>query len=220
MKKKSIFKRFLPGLIWLAVFVLWTLLVCVVDVQPIGPEGSPVGFATINGAFHQLTGEHMALYSITDIVEYIPILICAGFGVLGLTQLIRRKNLWKVDRDILVLGTFYLVVIGFYLLFEVVHVNYRTVLIDGALETSYPSSTTLLSLSVMLSLLVEINLRVKDEIIRKRLRLVSIVFAVLMVIARLISGVHWLTDIIGGVVLSIALVQLFAACIGPEGKKH
>ena len=117
----------------LAAFVVWTILVRVVDVQAIGPEGSEVGFATLNGWFHRTTGVHMFLYTITDVISILPLAIIAGFGILGLVQLISRKSLWKVDRDILALGCFYIVVLAVFLLFEVLAVNYRPVLIEGVL---------------------------------------------------------------------------------------
>ena len=39
------------------------------------------------------------------------------------------------------------------------------------------------------------------------------IFALLMVVARLLSGVHWLTDIVGGVLLSTGLVTLYKEMI-------
>ena len=119
--------------LWIAIgsltaFVLWTILVGHVDVQPIGPRGSSVGFAAINGAFHKWTGVHWALYTITDWLGLLPLGMALGFAVLGLVQLVRRKNLLKVDYSILVLGGFYIVVAAAYLLFEEAVVNYRPVI--------------------------------------------------------------------------------------------
>lgn len=102
----------------LAAFILWTAAICYVDVRPIGPEGSAVGFAALNGAFHQFTGVHMALYVITDWLGLFPVAVGFAFGLLGLKQLLQRKRLQLVDPDILALGAFYLLVIGMYLLFE------------------------------------------------------------------------------------------------------
>lgn len=124
MKKKNS-KTILVALGTLATFALWTFLIRCVDVQPIGPNGSRVGFAAINGAFHALTGVHWALYTLTDWLGLVPIGIALGFAVLGLVQLIRRKSLLKVDRDILILGGFYIVVLAAYLLFETVVINFR-----------------------------------------------------------------------------------------------
>lgn len=143
------------------------LVTLYVDVQAIGPEGSSVGFATVNGAFHALTRLHMTLYVITDWLGLVPVFTALGFAVLGVVQLIKRKSLLKVDRDILVLGGFYLLVMAAYLLFEEVIINYRPVLIDGVLEAAYPSSTTILVLCVMPTAMMQFHKRVKN---RKRER--------------------------------------------------
>ena len=147
------------GLIWSGIlflsFVLWTFLIQTVDVRPVGVNGTDVGFAAVNTWFHRLTGVHMGLYTVTDWLGLVPIAVCMGFGVLGLSQWIRRKSLLKVDRDIILLGVYYILVILGYLIFEMIPINYRPILIDGAMEASYPSSTTLLVLSVMPTLLFQ-----------------------------------------------------------------
>ncbi|MBR0305628.1 MAG: phosphoesterase PA-phosphatase, partial [Lachnospiraceae bacterium] len=137
------------GGIFLIVFILWTILVRTVDVQPIGPNGTNVGFAAWNGWFHELTGVHMELYTITDWLGLIPIVVCMIFAGVGLKQWICRRNLFKVDYDILILGIYYAAVILSYLVFEMIPINYRPILIEGRMEVSYPSSTTLLVLCVM-----------------------------------------------------------------------
>lgn len=143
MEKKN--KKVLAlGISLLVVFVLWTVLVRFVDVQMIGPRESCVGFATLNGFVRELTGVNWFLYILTDWLGLIPIVVALGFAIFGLVQLIKRKNLLKIDYPILVLGAFYIVVIVAYLFFEIVVINYRPTLIDGHLEVSYPSSTTML----------------------------------------------------------------------------
>ena len=194
-------------------FLLWTIAVSVIDVQAIGPNGSSVGFAALNKYFHNLTGENMTLYNITDVVGIIPFLFVFGFMILGLVQLIHRKSLLKVDRSILVLGGFYVVVLVFYVLFEKVVINYRPVLIDGNLEVSYPSSTTMLALCVIPTAIMQLNTRIKNTNLRKIVAYVLVALAVFMVVCRLISGVHWFTDIIGGILLSAGLVTLYSAVV-------
>ena len=92
------------GIGLLMAFILWTVLILFVDVQPLGQNGTNVGFATFNCWFHNLTGVHMSIYTITDWLGLVPIFACMLFGGLGLVQLIQRKNLFKVDYDILILG--------------------------------------------------------------------------------------------------------------------
>lgn len=153
--------RWLLSLGLLAAFILWTLLVCFADVQPIGPEGSSVGLATINRFVHQLTGVHFALYTLTDWLGLVPIGVCIGFGILGLKQWLQRQSLRKVDRSLLALGLFYIVVMAVYAFFEVCVINRRPVLIDGILEASYPSSTTLLVMCVMPTVSMHLSARMK-----------------------------------------------------------
>lgn len=197
----------------LLLFLLWTMAIQYVDVQAIGPENSKVGFATLNGWFHELTGVHMLLYNITDWMGFVPIFIVLGFALLGLVQLIKRRSLLKVDVDILVLGGFYVIVLMAYVAFEIFVINYRPILIDGCLEASYPSSTTLMVMCVMPTALMQLNERVKNHSLRKCLAILILVFTTFMVIGRLISGVHWFTDIVGGALLSAGLVMLYYALV-------
>lgn len=198
----------------LAAFALWTAAVCTVDVQPIGPQGSRVGLAGVNGAFHRFTGVHMGLYLATDWLSLIPVGTCAGFAALGLLQWIRRRHIERVDRSILVLGGFYLTVMAAYLFFECNAVNFRPVLIDGCLEGSYPSSTTLLVLCVMPTAGMQLHDRLSTPLGRRCSTAVIALYTGLMVAGRLLSGVHWLSDIVGGVLLSGGLVLLYAAAAG------
>ena len=199
----------LAGIVLVAAFALWTVAIRLIDVQNAGPLGSEVGFATINVWFHRLTGVHMLIYTITDWLGLVPIIICMCFGVLGLVQLVKRRSLLKVDSDILLLGAYYVVVILGYLLFEMVPINYRPILIDGKLEASYPSSTTLLVLSVMPTLKYQVDRRIANSVFKNAIAVFAIVFSAFMVIGRLISGVHWATDIIGSVFLSSGLFLIY-----------
>lgn len=210
MRKKTLF--LLGGKLLLA-FVGWTLLLHFVDVQKIGPRESAVGFATVNGWFHELTGTNMSLYIITDWLGLVPIGVALGFAVLGLVQWITRRKLLRVDRSLFVLGGFYIVVMMVYILFETIVINYRPVLIEGYLEVSYPSSTTLLVMCVMPTAMMQLNGRIKNEVGRRCVLWGIGAFVVFMVVGRLLSGVHWVSDIIGGALLSAGLVSLYASIV-------
>lgn len=209
-------KRICVALGLLAAFVLWTAAVRFVDVQAIGPLGSSVGFAALNGFFHNLTGVHMSLYTITDWLGLVPIGFGMAFALLGLVQWIQRRRLGRVDRSILVLGGYYLVVMAVYILFELFAVNYRPVLIDGILEVSYPSSTTMLVLCVMPTAAMQLKTRIRNAVLRRCVISALAVFTVFMVLGRLVSGVHWVTDIVGGALLSGGLVLLYDSVNGRE----
>ena len=209
MKNRHL-KNISLSLCFLMTFILWTLLVRFVDVQPIGPQGSIVGFATWNGYVHTLTGVCMPLYTITDWLGLIPVALMFGFAVLGLVQWIQRKHILRVDFSILVLGGFYILVAAVYMLFEMCVINYRPILINGYLEASYPSSTTILVLCVIPTTILQIKSRIRCQWIRRPISILLIGFMLFMVIGRLISGVHWLTDIIGGILISAGLVTMYA----------
>ena len=213
---KRIRKSFIVSMCLLTAFVLWTVAICFVDVRAIGPQGSSVGFAGINGYVHNLTGVHFSLYNITDWLGLVPILVCMGFGILGLTQWIRRKSICKVDHDILILGGFYIITIAAYLLFESVVINYRPVLIGGILEASYPSSTTMLVMCVMPTAIIQLKSRIKNKAVCNIASVTIIAFIAFMVIGRIISGVHWFTDIVGGALLSAGLVMMYRAIVDLE----
>ena len=202
-------RELLTGMILLSLFVAWTIMIQLIDVKKVGPNGSDVGFATLNVWFHRLTGVHMSLYTISDWLGLVPIVICMIFGTLGLIQLIKRRSLLKVDPDIIWLGVYYILVIAGYLLFEMVPINYRPVLIDGRMEASYPSSTTLLVLSVMPTLIFQAGRRIKSSMIKYITDVFAIIFSLFMVICRVIAGVHWLTDIVGSVLLSSGLYMIY-----------
>ncbi len=206
-------RKLLFGAGLLAAFVLWTFIIMNVDVQNVGQQGTSVGLAVFNTWFHQITGVHMWLYIVTDWLGLVPIAICMCFAVLGLVQLIRRRSLFKVDIDIILLGIYYLLVISGYLIFEMIPINYRPIPIDGFMEASYPSSTTLLVLSVMPTLIFQIKRRCKSQITKYITYIFALLFSVFMVIGRLISGVHWATDIIGSVFLSFGLFALYCAAV-------
>ena len=217
MEKKNK-KSLALGVGLVVAFVVWTVLVRYVDVRAIGPEASSVGFASLNGFVHELTGVNWLLYTVTDWLGIVPITVSLGFAILGLVQLIKRKNLWKVDLSILALGVFYTVVMAAYVFFETVVVNYRPTLIDGYLEASYPSSTTMLVMCVMPTAAMQLKVRIKNILLGRCAIVAIVAFTAFMVIGRLISGVHWITDIIGGALLSAGLVTIYYSVSNVETK--
>lgn len=206
-------KRIIMGVALITVFVVWTMLIQFVEVQAIGVNGTLVGFATFNGWFHKLTGVHMTLYVVTDWLGLVPVFVCMFFGGVGFIQLVKRRSLLKVDLDIIFLGVYYILVIFGYLIFEMIPINYRPVLIEGFMEASYPSSTTLLVLSVMTTLIFQTNKRLKSVMAKRIIVILAILFSVFMVIGRLICGVHWFTDIVGSVILSAGLFCIYRGIV-------
>ena len=192
-----------------AVAIIYTLLVKYIDVQEIGPNDSLVGFATINNFMFNLTGVNMLWSDITDWWGFVPLFIDFIYAMIGFIQMIKRRNILKVDKEILGLGVYYIIVIGLYIFFETCIINYRPTLMDGILEASYPSSHTLLSVCICGSSLIINKYLFKNRNFFKAENIISILSILVIVIGRFISGVHWFTDIVGAILISIALLKAF-----------
>lgn len=212
MKTKGM-KNLISGITFIISFVIWTMLIQIIDVQQIGVNGTNIGFATLNMWFNSTMCVNMTLYTITDWLGLVPIFICMIFGLVGFIQLIKRKNPVKVDFDIRILGVYYVIVILCYLIFEMYPINYRPILINSFMEASYPSSTTLLVLSVMPTLAFQCNQRLKSITLKRFITIFTIAFTLFVVVGRLISGVHWLTDIIGSCLLSAGLFYTYKGIV-------
>lgn len=192
-----------------AIAIIYTVLVKYIDVQAIGPNDSLVGFATINNFMFNLTGVNMLWYDITDWWGFVPLFIAFIYAIIGFIQMIKRRSILKVDKEILGLGVYYIIVIGLYIFFETYVINYRPILMDGILEASYPSSHTLLSVCICGSSLIINKYLFKNKNFFKAENIISILSILVIVIGRFISGVHWFTDIIGAILISIALLKAF-----------
>ncbi len=213
--KRMRFNHVVTASLFLA-FILFTALTRIVDVKPIGPNGSSVGFAKVNQLVFDRLGVNLFWYTLTDWLGLVAIVFACGFATLGLCQLVRRGSIKAVDPDILLLGLYYLVVMGCYALFETVVINYRPVTLHGSLEPSYPSSHTMIVVCIMVTAMGQFHHRLRNICIIRVIDAFSSLIIAVTVVGRLLSGVHWCTDIVGGLILSAALTMLhhWASTIG------
>ena len=212
-------RNFLISGILLLIAITFTILVKVVDVKQIGVNNSSIGFATLNQFIFETTGVNMIWYHITDWLGLIPVFMAIVYAFIGLIQFIKRRSIFKVDKEIILLGLYYIIVIVLYVFFEKVIINYRPILMNGFLEASYPSSHTLMTICICGSSIL-INKKLFNNKITKVINYLSIIIITITVVGRLISGVHWFTDIIGGILISSGLLMTFYSLLSIINKEN
>jgi len=192
-------------------FLAMIFLVKNVDVAAIGPEGTSIGLSHINKGFNDFTGVNYNIYKNTEIIGLFSFVCCGFFGINGIIQLIKRKNVFKVDRDLIALGVLYFLILGIYVFFEKVIINYRPCIMPGEteLEASFPSSHTIMSIVVWGSGFLTFPKYIKKQLPLKIAKVVSMTMLILIVIERTACGCHWLSDIVAGMFLSACLVELY-----------
>lgn len=212
-------KKFITSGIAGILFILLIVLVKTVDVAAIGPAGTSIGLSKINGAVAGFFGTSMFWYKLTNVIGILAILIALCFALFGGLQMILRKSLVKVDKELFSLAGLYVVVAALYVFFEKVIINYRPVIMPDETEpaASFPSSHTMLICVIMGSTMVlsekYLKRYIENKTVRDTIKALCGFFIVLTVFGRLACGVHWFTDILGGVLISIALVAAFAGVI-------
>ena len=201
-------RNLLISIILILLAIIFTIIVKLIDVKQVGVNETYIGFATINQFIFKNIGVNMKWYYITDYLGLIPIFIAIIYTLLGTIELIKRKNIFKVDKEIIYLGIFYIIIILIYIFFEKIIINYRPILINNLIEASYPSSHTLITICLCGSSII-VNNKLFNSKFTKIINILLIIIIIITIIGRLISGVHWFTDIIGGILISISLLAFF-----------
>ena len=202
-------KKFSISFVLFVCFIMFTAALKFVDVQPVGPMDSEVGFATVNVFVHNLFGQNKVYDRISDFLAVLSLFVACSFAIIGAYQLLQKKSILKVDSSIILLGVTYVFVILIYVLFEKLVINFRPVLEKGVLEASYPSSHTMMILIILGTARTTMERIIHNELVLKGLRIVLAVLMVLAVAFRIMSGVHWFTDILGALFISAAVIQLY-----------
>ncbi len=207
--KKQTKNHLIIALIFVLAAIIYTILVKFVDVKNVGPLNSAVGFASLNVMIYDTLPYNHLAHKLSDYISYASFVLVALFLIIGFIQLFKRKSLLKVDGNILALGILYVATGLTFLLFEVVKINYRPVLIGGELKASYPSSTTLLACVITVSAIDQIIRYIKNKKMRNIFVIILSIYGGYLVVGRLLCGAHWFSDILGGVIISIALLSLY-----------
>ena len=219
MRKKSLIQFVAVTLI----AVVFTVLVKIVDVGFVSSTGSLVGFSSVNIPFSQKFGFNPIFYKVSEVLGYLIFLVIAVFAFIGCYQLIKRKSLMKVDKDLYALGITYVFTFALYIFFDkVLVINLRPIIMAGEsiAEPSFPSSHTLLAVSVLGTAISECG-KIRKKSFRVSLVIVLAILMGATVLSRLFSGVHWVTDIVAGILwgeVMMTLYQLFSALFSKEEK--
>ncbi len=205
----------------LLAFAALTVLLCCVDVRAAGESQAPVGFAALNEAVFDALGQSEIALTLSKVGGLLIIAAVGAFGVLGLVQVIRRKGLLRADRELYFMACGLVLLAVFYVIFEIFVINCRPVLDEGELAASYPSSHTMLAVAVSgMGMSYLHGLSKKHALIYACIGVLNVA-SVVTVICRLLGGVHWLTDIVGGLLLGAAVVCAYrAACTFWSKKKE
>ena len=196
------------SIILLIVSIVFTILLTKVDVNSVGVDRE-VGFSTINNKLTFSYNE--TIYKITEVLGYVALLIPVVYACIGLLQLIKRKSIKKIDKELFILAGFYAIVLIIYVAFDKIAINNRPVMLDGVWEPSYPSSHTLMSLFFCISAIILNNKLFKSN--TKLINIGLLILSLSIVIGRYISGVHWFTDILGSIFIASTLLTAFASFI-------
>ena len=207
--KKKLFGAF----IWLVVFGIFTGLCFVIDVTEYSLAGTTweVGFSGMNLAVHESLGFKESWYTVSEYLGYVAFLPVAVFALMGLWQLVKGKSLKKVDGDIYCLAVTYVIMLVLYVVFDKLPICYRPVLIENELETSYPSSHTMLAVCIMGTTMLQLASRVHKQALKVVLMATCALLGILIVVSRFLSGAHWTTDILGSLLISAAVVTFYSA---------
>ena len=202
-------KYLISSIILVLIAIIFTVLVKVIDKGAIGPNDTVVGFQAINDYIKNMFPFNNTLYKITKYAGFIPLIFGLYYAFIGFMQLVKKKSLKKVDSKIYLIAGFYIVVLILYVLFDKIAINYRPVIIDNELEPSYPSTHVLLAMCFCLSSVIISKYYMKKDTIRKIVNIATWILMLFIVVGRMMCGCHWFTDIVGGVLISLALLNIF-----------
>lgn len=190
------------------VFIIFTIGVMNIDVMAIGPKDGKVGFSTINKKVFEIFGQNDKWDQVSDKLLSISVFVELGFILITIFQIIKRKSLFKIDYDISIFFILYIIFALINVFFDYIAINNRPIIEDGKVEASYPSTHTFMTVFMLGFLMIEIWCRIKNKAIKNIIYTICVIIMIAMPILRVIAGRHWLTDVIGGVILGLFAVML------------
>lgn len=168
----------------------------------------------MNDAIFDFFGTNKTFDRISDILLVVMLAIVAGFALSGLAQLIKRKKFKKVDSEIVSMIPSLLLLVAIYFLFDKVWVlNYRPILVNGVAEASFPSTHTLIAVTVLGMTMMSLPRYIKNRKQRILIDVLALIAMAAMAFLRVASGMHWMTDVLGGIVFGIDLVLVYGGAL-------
>ena len=200
----------LIGLIPLVLFITFTVMVRCVDAHYIEDVGY-LGFYTLNmnvNEFVRQQDNHL-FDVLTDILLFLSLATVLPFAIIGIHQLVKRKSLAKVDPLIYFMLGAYILSVVHYVTFILTSINASPLSTPDEIKQSYPSTHVFIFITYLFVALTGLFRYIKMSKVAKisAICVVSIL-SIIMVIFRLYSGQHYLTDIIGGVLLAAFNITL------------
>lgn len=198
----------------------FSVVVTKIDVRAIGETNTEVGLSHLNEKMFNMLGTNMTWYEITKYLGYVAIAIAAAWALVGLVQWIKRKNILAVDVKILALGVLYSITIGLYVAFTKIMINGRPIILpeETAVEPSFPSSHTMLVCVVSTGAIMILADYITNKGLRILVDIVLSAMAVAMIVGRLLSGAHWFTDIVAGILIAGMLLAWYGVSIAGMSK--
>ncbi len=202
--KKIINLYTILGFSFLALFLLLIILLSI-DRATITFAGKEVGLSHLNNLVSYKFDD--TLDKVSDVLFYFSFSGVILGVVLGIMQLVKNKSLFAVDTKILFFGIFVILAIIFWLVFDKgLKINYRPI---DPTEGSFPSTHVFMTTFFMLAahnLLC--SLFKGNNIVKYGSLAVAIIFIVLVTIFRVSSGMHYITDVIGGLFIGLSFYFL------------
>ena len=168
----------------------------------------------MNDAIFDFFGTNVIWDKVGDVLLILVLAAVAGFALAGLTQLIKRKSLKKVDSEILAMIPSLVLMVAIYFVFEKVWIlNYRPVMVNGVAEPSFPSTHTLVAVTVLGMIMLALPKYIKEKKTRTLIDVALLIVMAVMAFSRVASGMHWATDVLGGIVFGIDLVLVYGGAL-------
>lgn len=188
-------------------FLVLTVSLLLVDVQSAGAQ--TVGWASLNFWWHDLISVQHGWHIVSNIVATVTLLALCAMVVWQFIIMLRGKSFRAFLKQWLAFDITVILLVLCYVLFQIVVVNYRPIMIDGMAEVSYPSSHILLFATLLPLIVCECWHNVPSKVWRRVIAVSALVLMVVGIVARALCGYHWLTDSVGALLLSAALVAWY-----------